>query len=98
MPETPDTLFAWCGENGRVCRLPMRWSEIYELLPERRRVGNGWEPPLPLILAAWHGTPALLQMLRFQEHVQWASQKGAIDEVARYLRGLREDEWFHFGD
>ena len=40
-------------ENGRVCPVPRRWNELWEMLPARRRGGRGWEPPLPLILAAW---------------------------------------------
>ena len=38
------------------------------MLPDRRREGSGWEPPLPLILAAWHTTSALSKMLRLEEH------------------------------
>jgi len=29
-----------------VCPQPMRWNELYEMLPAKKRVGNGWEPPL----------------------------------------------------
>ena len=45
-------LIAYCRENSRVCPMPQRWNALWELLPNRKRVGGGWEPPLPLILAA----------------------------------------------
>jgi len=38
-------------KNDRVCPQPQKWNELYELLPNRVRRGNGWEPALPLILA-----------------------------------------------
>ena len=58
----------------------------------------GWQPPLPLILAAWHDTPMMLKMLRLAEHIEWAAQHGALVLVASFLRGLREEDWFHVGE
>jgi len=78
--------------------MPQRWSALWELLPDCKRVNGGWEPPLPLILAAWHDTPGMLKVLRLAEHIEWAAGHGALESVATFLRGLREDEWFHFGD
>jgi hypothetical protein len=96
--ESAESLIAYCRENSRICPVPERWDALWKMLPERRRVGGGWEPPLPLILAAWHDTPDMLKMLRLREHVEWAAEHGALDSVAGYLRGLREDDWFHRGD
>jgi hypothetical protein len=48
-----DDLIAFVRSNGRVCPKPMRRNELYDLLPDRRQVGAGWEPPLPLILGGW---------------------------------------------
>ena len=42
------------------------------LLPDRRRVGHGWEPAVPLIFAAWWESPGLAKNLRFLEHLEWA--------------------------
>ena len=39
--------------EGQVCPMPLKWKELYEMLPDTQRVGSGWNPPLPLILAAW---------------------------------------------
>ncbi len=96
--ETPDSLVAYCRENSRVCPLPSLWTKLWEMLPNRSQVGRGWRPPLPLILAAWHDTPAMLKMLRLQEHIQWADQHGDLSAVSVFLRGLREEDWFHIGD
>src|SRR5688572_15150851 len=98
MNDSAESLIAYCRENSRVCPLPQQWNELWELLPERRRVGGGWEPPLPLILAAWHETPAMLKMLRLAEHVEWAAKHSALDSVSRFLRDLKEADWFHLGD
>lgn len=96
--ESVQSLIAYCRENGRVCPMPQRWSALWELLPNRTRVGAGWQPALPLILAAWDDTPGLLKMLRLAEHIEWAAQHGGLEPVARFLRALSEDEWFHLGD
>jgi hypothetical protein len=51
-----------------------------------------------LILAAWHDTPAMMKMYCLAEYIQWAEQHGALDSVSIFLRGLREEDWFHIGD
>lgn len=98
MDETAQSLIAFCRQNNRVCPQPTRWQDLYELLPNKKRVAGGWEPALPLILAAWHDTPALLKMLRLAEHVEWAEKHGFLDKVATYLRTLPEDDWHHIGE
>jgi hypothetical protein len=40
----------------------------------------------------------MLKMLRLAEHIEWAADHGALDSAATFLRGLREDEWFHLSD
>ena len=96
MDETAQSLIAFCRKDGRVCPQPMVWNELYEMLPNKRRAGLGWEPPLPMILAAWWDTPALPKMLRLAEHIGWAEQHGCLDVIADYLRGLREEDGHHF--
>ncbi len=98
MNDSTEGLIAYCRENSRICPMPQRWNALWELLPDRKRVGGGWEPAPPLILAAWHDTPYLMKMLRVAEHIEWAAEHGALEKVAAFLRGLREDEWFHSGD
>lgn len=93
--ESTESLIAYCRENSRVCPMPQVWNVLWESLPNRTRVGAGWQPPLPLILAAWHNTPCMLKMLRLAEHIEWAAKHAALESVAGYLRGLREEDWFH---
>jgi hypothetical protein len=77
---------------------PLLWQKLWEKLPNRRRVGLGWEPALPLILAAWNDTPAVLRMLRLAEHIEWAEKHDSLLEIASLLRGLPEKDWHHIGD
>jgi hypothetical protein len=98
MKEDLESVLTYCKDNKRVCPMPQSWVKLYELLPNRRRAGAGWEPPLPLILAAWDDTPALLKMLRLVEHVEWAAQHGAMPQVASFLTQLPEDSWLHLGE
>ena len=89
---------AQATKNDRVCPMPTHWDNLYKLLPNRRRKGAGWEPPLPLILAAWHETPALSKALRLKEHLEWAASQGAIDEVYALMVSLPENQWYHYGE
>ena len=74
--DSVESLIAYCRENSRVCPLPQRWSALWNLLPNRTRVGSGWQPPLPLILGAWHDTPGMVKMLRLAEQIEWAAKNG----------------------
>lgn len=94
---TLDEVLAEATKNGRICPMPMKWNELYHLLPGRRRVGNGWEPALPLVLGAWY-CPGVLKTIRLREHLEWAAAHGALDAVYAYLRSLPEDDWFHLDD
>ena len=85
-------------KNDRVCPQPLKWKELYDLLPKRVRKGNGWEPSLPLILAAWDDTPALSKILRLREHIEWASEHGCLDSIYEFMINLDENEWHHIGD
>jgi hypothetical protein len=78
--------------------MPQLWNKLYELLPDRKRAGGGWEPSLPLILAAWYDTPALPKMLRLTEHIEWAANHGILEVVDLFLRELREEDWYHIGE
>ncbi len=95
MPDSIETLIAYCRDNSRVCPMPPLWKELYELLPNRQRVGGGWEPALPLILAAWHDTPAISKMLRLEEHIRWAAEHNALESIGVFIRNLEENDWLH---
>jgi hypothetical protein len=99
--ESPTALkdvLAYVASRDRICPMPQRWNELYEMLPEKRRVGAGWEPPPPLILAAWYETPALMKIARLQEHLRYAAAHGVLEKVDEFLRALPETEWAHAGE
>lgn len=98
MRATLEEVLAEAKKHKRICPLPQKWNELYKILPDKKRKGNGWEPALPLILAAWWDTPAMLKMIRLQEHIEWASEHGALDAVRDFLMNLKEEEWHHVGD
>lgn len=97
-PLTVEFVFKLASKDGRVCPLPRQWNRLYELLPNKRRAGNDWEPSLPLTLAAWDDTPALAKVLRFKEHIEWAAKHRELHAVAEFLQSLPEDQWCHLGD
>lgn len=96
MSDTLESLIAYCRENNRVCPMPQRWNALWEMLP--KPVGEQVRPPLPLILAAWYDTPAILKMLRLAEHIEWARKFDALEPVSAFLRQMPESDWFHIGD
>jgi hypothetical protein len=98
MSKAANELIAYCRQNNRVCPQPGRWNELWKILPDRKQIGAGWEPPVPLILAAWHETPAMSKMVRLAEHIQWADSHRVLPQVAAFLRNLREEDWHHAGD
>ncbi len=85
-------------KNNRVCPLPKKWDELYKLLPNKKRKGNGYEPALPLILAAWWDTATMLKALRLREHIEWASEHDSLDAIYEFMKNLKEEEWFHSGE
>lgn len=97
-PETPETLVAYCRECDRVCPVPTRWNELWQMLPDKVQVGSGWNPPLPLILGAWHYASNLEKMLRLADHIAWAQEHGVLGKISDFLRALPEGEWHHLKD
>lgn len=92
---TLEDVIAETNRNNRVCPQPMKWNELYEMLPDKKRKGLGWEPSLPLILAAWWDTPIISKKLRLKEHLEWAEGHGCLDVIYSFLTNLKEDEWYH---
>jgi hypothetical protein len=80
-------------EQGRVCPQPSQWHQVWELLPDRCRVGGGWNPPLPLILGAWNYTSNAEKRDRFHLHLRWAAERGALDAVASFLDTFKPEDW-----
>jgi len=95
--ETLESLWEYCTSHSRVCPMPMKWNDLYQILNNTKRVGAGYEPPIPLILGAWGNTSDEDKINRFRIHIKWASDHNQLVEVAKYLRSLTEEEWAHSG-
>lgn len=95
---TFEDLIAFCNENERVCPMPMIWNDLWNMLPSNMRVGAGWEPPLPLILGAWHHASETEKANRLRVHIEWAKKHDRLEEISSFLRDLDETDWFHKGD
>jgi len=93
-----EEVLAEAQKNKRICPKPQKWQQLYEMLPNKQRKGAGWEPPLPLILAAWWDTLALQKILRLREHIEWAAAHGCLAEIHAFLSELPEDQWHHIGE
>lgn len=90
-----ESLLTYCSENGRVCPLPMFWNKLYAKLPNKTKIGNGWNPPMPLILAAWDFSGDDDKAVRFKEHLVWAKENNYLNEAESYLRKLNEEDWHY---
>jgi TPR repeat protein len=96
-PEDLASLWAYCTQKERV--VPRNWKKLYKMLANRRQLpSGGWEPALPLILAAWHETDADQKQQRFREHLEWAGSQDQLGMIGAYLRSLHEAEWFHHSE
>ncbi len=93
MPDPLNDLLEYLKSEGRICPQPQFWNELWEMLPEKHRVGKGWEPPLPLILAAWSDTSDLEKIARLKEHIKYAADHGVLENVADFLRRLSFAQW-----
>jgi hypothetical protein len=95
--EKLQSLLQFVQAEGRICPQPGKWNELWEMLPDKNRVSSGWQPPLPLILAAWDHTTGLEKMLRLRQHIEYAAEHGVLDTIDRYLRNLSLAEWYVVG-
>ncbi len=95
MDEKLKSLLEYVKADGRICPNPQEWNARWEMLPDKKRVSTGCEPPLPLILAAWWDTPLLSKILRLDEHIHYAVEHGVLNEVDTYLRSLQPEQWFY---
>ena len=90
--ETLESLQEYCAANNRVCPLPTKWNDMFNMLDDHEKLD------LPLILNGWEMSSPLEKKLRFGEHIKSASTNNQLDEVGKYLRSLSEDDWAHYGE
>jgi hypothetical protein len=94
MEDKLKALIEYVQSDGRICPMPDLWNKLWEMLPERKQKENGrWEPPLPLILAAWWDTTAEQKRERLMQHVKYAAEHGVLNEVDKFLRKLNPGQW-----
>jgi hypothetical protein len=86
-------LLTECTRDGRVCPMPPIWGQLWEMLPERRWVGEGWNPPLPLMLIDWCDSSDAEKRGRFHSHLRWAADHGSLDAVARAISAMKPQDW-----
>lgn len=98
MNKLKEDLINCCKLNNRVCPQPQLWTKMYEMLPNRKQIGAGWVPPLPLILTAWWDTSEAEKQSRLFQHLDWAENNNSLEAVSKFLHSLPENGWFHFGD
>lgn len=90
-----EELFEYCISNNRVCPIPTLWDKLWQRLKNKKQIGLGWQPPLPLILAAWDTTSDNDKQLRLKEHIIWATKQDQFDEIYDFLYLLNENEWHY---
>ena len=78
-----------------MCPLPDAWCALYDLLPGRRSDLYGAIPASPLVMDAWDRSTDEDKRERLREHLQWASEHGALPELHAYLAMLPESRWHH---
>lgn len=93
-----DALIEYIQDGGRVCPMPKKWMEMYDLLGARTPTGGLRKPGVPLILAAWWDSSPSEKRQRLIEHLRYAAAAGRLDAVASYLRSLPETDWCHGHD
>jgi len=90
---TPEQFIARMKSDGRVRPQPLRWNELWDLLPGRKRVGVGWETPLPRILVAWHHASDAEKRQRLHPHLRWAEKHDVLDQAINFLKSLPAPDW-----
>lgn len=94
-----EEVISYCRSNDRVCPMPNYWNILFNKLKNIRQLpSGGWEPSLPLILSAWHKATVKAKQIRLTEHIYWAAKENQLNEIFEYLKGLKEENWFHIND
>ena len=90
---TVDSLLAFISSGRRIYPMPMKWKDLYEMLPDQKPRGGGWEPPLPLILGGWSSTD-WQKRERLAEHIRYAAEHDVLQQVGDFLYSLRDEDWY----
>ncbi len=93
-PPTINDAMVEVRRNNRVCPIPARWLQLFEMLPDR----TASRPTPPLVGAPWQATPSLSKRMCLREHLAWAESHAALPQVLDFLKQLPEEEWHHMGE
>ena len=92
-----DEILTFSQTEQRICPQPQVWNQLWELLPNKSRVGAGWEPSPPLILGAWWHTSDAEKQSRFLSHIHWAAEHDSLPKVAAFIKSLVSEQWHYEG-
>jgi hypothetical protein len=90
-----DSITEYVQAERRICPQPTHWNTLWGMLPHRQQIGAGWQPPPPLILAAWSDASDTQKRERLLLHLRYAEEHGAIESVAKFLRSLSPSDWYY---
>ncbi len=91
------SLLQYVRDRNRVCPQPTFWNEFYDLLMAGSGTTEARPSPVPNMAVFWD-TPNLSKLVRFKEHIDFASASGSLQSADQFLRSLAEDDWHHFTD
>jgi hypothetical protein len=89
-----EELVAYCRIKGRVAPAPRAWKRLSDVLNDKRWHDGGDRAPRPLILVGWWATDDVAKRQRLLKQLAWARDHGALNDVARVLVGLSDQEWY----
>lgn len=85
-------------KQNRICPQPKLWDELWKMLLNKKQVGAGWQPSVPLILNGWSFSTDEEKKVRFKNHIDWAVKEQQIDPILNFLNNLTESDWHHYND
>ena len=89
----------YCKSENRICPQPQLWNSMWAMLKDKvRKPSGGFNPPAPLILAAWWETSDTSKQMRLMEHLVWADNHNQLNEITGFLINLSEDQWHHINE
>jgi hypothetical protein len=94
-PLSADALMVRARQNNRVCPRPSQWVRLYGVLDGPRYENL---PPPPVQPWMWRKLSSLQKRLSFREYVEWAERHGRLQQVARFMDDLAEEDWLHMGE
>lgn len=77
--------------QGKVAPAGALWHDFYLFLDKYKAAGEAG-PPLPLILAASGESPSS-KHLRLLRQLDWAMNRGILEQAIEYLLQLDEQKW-----